>query len=147
NDFILVRYEEDGDPDPTFNSTGIVTTDFNSGSFESAFSVAIQPDGKIVAAGFTSALSDNDYAVARYETDGDLDSTFNSTGKVITDFTNVDDVAHAVAIQPDGKIVEAGFFSDDDLSIDEFSMARYNPDGTLDTATFNNSGPFPGLAI
>ncbi len=147
NDFILVRYEEDGDPDPTFNSTGIVTTDFNSGSFESAFSVAIQPDGKIVAAGFTSDLSDNDYAVARYETDGDLDSTFNSTGKVITDFTDVDDVAHAVAIQPDGKIVVAGFFSDDDLSIDDFSLARYNTDGTLDTSGFNSSGPLPGRAI
>jgi uncharacterized delta-60 repeat protein len=87
--------------------------------------VAIQPNHKIVAAGFTGA--GDDFALARYNLDGSLDTSFDGDGKVTTDFGGLDG-ALGVAIQPDRKIVAAGFTGDD------FSLARYNLDGSLDTS-------------
>jgi uncharacterized delta-60 repeat protein len=99
-----------GDLDPTFGSGGKVTTDFF-GNLDVADAVAIQSDGKIVAAGVTitsSGSSTADFALARYNQDGSLDASFGSAGKVTTQFTGTIAQAFSVAIQTDGKIVAAG---------------------------------------
>src|SRR5438105_14398848 len=82
--------------------------------------------------------------------DGDLDPTFGNEGKVLTDFDHSTDIADAVAIQADGKLVVVGTtYRDNDFSNEDFAVARYNPDGTLDK-TFGVGGKvqtdFPGLA-
>ncbi len=94
-----------GQLDTSFSGDGKVTTQFSSGSADEALAVGIQSDGKIVAAG----ESLGHFALARYNTDGTLDTTFGSDGKVTTHFTaRSDDVAFATAIQADGKVVAAG---------------------------------------
>ncbi|MCC6327391.1 MAG: PxKF domain-containing protein [Acidobacteria bacterium] len=129
-DFAVVRYNADGSLDTTFDTDGKVTTPIGS-SNDSAFSVAIQPDGKIVAAGYGSNTgSHSDIAVVRYSPDGSLDSTFDIDGKVTTSVGNSNDVARSVAIQPDGKIVVAGYSIGATI---DFAVVRYNPDGSLDT--------------
>src|ERR1044071_8070497 len=65
--------------------------------------------------------------------DGDLDPTFEGDGKVLTDFNHSTDIANAVALQADGKLVVVGTpYQDNDVSTEDFAVARYNPDGTLD---------------
>jgi uncharacterized delta-60 repeat protein len=128
-DFGLARYNTNGSLDSTFGSEGKVTTDF-SGNSDGAFGIAIQPDGKIIAGGKTSAP--DDFALARYNTDGSLDSTFGLGGKVSTDFFGSTDEAHALVLQPDARIIAVGFAGGSPgLS---FALARYNSDGSLDSA-------------
>jgi uncharacterized delta-60 repeat protein len=108
NDFALVRYNTDGSLDTSFDSDGKVTTAIGSGN-DVAYSVAIQSDGKIVVAGYSYIGSNNDFALVRYNTDGSLDTSFDSDGKVTTAIGGSDDYAKSVAIQSDGKIVAAGY--------------------------------------
>jgi uncharacterized delta-60 repeat protein len=126
-----------GDLDPTFGSGGKVTTNFD--SFDRANAVAIQSDGKIVAAGFALTITSNDFALVRYNSDGSLDASFGAGGKVTTDFFGTRDEAHAVAIQDDGKIVVAGGALSFSVNTFLFSLARYNSDGSLD-ASFGTGG-------
>jgi uncharacterized delta-60 repeat protein/uncharacterized repeat protein (TIGR01451 family) len=127
-----------GDLDPSFGTGGRVTTDF--GQSEEVHGLAVQPDGRIVAAGHTYSNSTGigDFALARYKSDGSLDPTFGVGGRVVTDFapTNAD-LARAVAIQPDGKIVVAGTTCN--AANCDFALARYNTDGSLDV-TFGAAG-------
>jgi uncharacterized delta-60 repeat protein len=116
--------------DPTFGTGGEVTTDF--GGSDSAEAVGIQSDGKIVTAGSTFSGGLQHFVLARYNADGNLDSSFGSGGKVTTDFGGFD-AASALVIQPDGRIVAAGRGSGD------FALARYNADGSLDP-TFGSGG-------
>lgn len=136
-DFALVRFNSNGSLDTGFGDAGRVFTDFNN-SFDVANALAIQADGKIVLAG-RSSVNDSryDFVLARYNTDGSLDTGFDLDGKVRTKFSpfNVEEDAHAVAIQADGKIIAAGYVE----SLSGFSLARYNPDGSLDT-TFDFDG-------
>jgi uncharacterized delta-60 repeat protein len=130
-DFAIVRYNTDGTLDNSFSGDGKVTTDFGSGD-DIGRSVAIQPDGKIVVAGDASNGTDDDLALARYNTDGSLDNSFSADGKLTTAFGTGDGSGSAVAIQVDGKIVVAGYASngtDDDLA-----LTRYNTNGTLDNS-------------
>src|SRR3990170_423953 len=111
--FFLNTFAKDGDLDPTFGTGGLVITDFGSSDFGQ--SIAIQPDGKIVVAGYTTAIPNlnnfaidpANFALARYTPTGTLDSGFGSGGIVITDFGS-DDSGNSVAIQSDGKIIVAG---------------------------------------
>ncbi|MGH9826953.1 MAG: delta-60 repeat domain-containing protein, partial [Blastocatellia bacterium] len=142
-DFALVRYNMNGTLDSTFGNSGKVTTDFFNGA-DAAFDVAIDGNGKIVAAGQAVAPSSgSDFAVVRYNANGALDTSFNHTGKVTTDFSGAYDEALAMRIQSDGKIVAAGWTSlGQDFSFhdsDDFALVRYNADGTLDT-TFGTAG-------
>ncbi|WP_308380028.1 calcium-binding protein [Streptomyces sp. ISL-43] len=133
-DFALTRYNPDGSLDSTFGPGGRVTTDFGS-QFESANGVAVQPDGKIVAVGRTGS-GGGDFALARYNTNGDLDSIFDTDGRVTTDFSGQFESANGVAVQPDGKIVAVGRTSSGG---GDFALARYNTNGSLDT-TFDTDG-------
>ena len=129
-------YASDGDLDLAFGIGGKVTTDFFFRS-DGANAVAIQPDGKIVAAGW----SNYDFALARYNVDGSSDPTFGVGGKVTTIFDIPETrwaLPSALAIHADGKIVGAGISSD---RFDEYNgiLVRYNSDGSLD-ATFGLGG-------
>jgi len=136
-DFAVVRYNTNGTLDTSFGGTGKVVTPIDSNSGDLAQSVAIQSDGKIVAAGYSIGSTDGDFAVVRYNTNGSLDTSFNGTGKVVTPVGSSDDYARAVAIQSDGKIVAAG--SSYTGQNNDFAVVRYNTDGTLDTS-FNGTG-------
>jgi uncharacterized delta-60 repeat protein len=127
-DFALTRYDSEGTLDTSFGTGGVVTTDFGS-PWERATSVAIQSDGKIVVAGGSVVGFFNDFALARYNTDGTLDAGFGTGGTVLTDF-GVSAQAYAMAVQPDGKIVVAGEANID--GGDNFEVVRYNSDGSLD---------------
>jgi uncharacterized delta-60 repeat protein len=122
-----------GELDTTFDTDGKVLTDF--GALDAGSDVAIQDDGKIVVVGTTRAGGSPDFALARYNPDGSLDPSFDGDGKVVTDFfVESTDVAQAVAIQGDGKIVVAG-----GVYSRLFALARYNPDGSLDPS-FHGDG-------
>ncbi len=129
--FLLLRYNGDGTLDTTFSGDGKVTTNFTRRQ-DSAWGLAIQPDGKIVAAGDAGLRGrDSRFAVARYNADGTLDSTFGGDGKVTTQFTRADDPVAGVALQPDGKIVVSGGAAWGTRG-GNFALARYNTDGKLD---------------
>jgi uncharacterized delta-60 repeat protein len=132
-DFALVRYNYDGTLDNAFGQGGIVTTSVDSAN-DYCYSLVVQPDGKIVAAGYTYNGFNKDFAVMRYNIDGTLDSTFDFDGIAITDFENIEDIGYATAIQSDGKIIVAGTGDDS-----YFALARYNNDGSLDTS-FSSDG-------
>ena len=135
-DFSVARYNTDGSLDTTFNGTGKVTTDFF-GGLDGARAVAIQSDGKIVVGGFANNGATAGFALARYNSDGSLDTSFNGNGKVFTDF-GVTSVSSGLAIQSDGKIVAAGYVAQSG-GLDDFAVARYNPNGSLDTS-FSGDG-------
>ena len=103
-----VAHAADGDPAVTFGGDGKVTTTFPGGAYAQAG--AIQPDGKIVAAGAAAGSSrTGGFALTRYETDGTLDATFGTDGRVTTAVSgDGGDEARAVAIRPDGRVVAAG---------------------------------------
>jgi len=138
-----------GDLDPSFGISGKVMTDFNN-STDIADAVAVQADGKYVVVGLTYTNNDysgEDFAIARYNADGTLDTTFGVQGKVKTDFPGLAAVASSVVIQPDGKIVVAGGAFPLFTFLGNFEIVRYNADGSLD-ASFGSGGivttHFPG---
>ncbi len=130
--FALVRYNSDGTLDNSFDTDGLVMTDIW-GSIDIAYSIAIQPDGKIIAAGYSFNGGANDFAVVRYNTDGSLDTSFDTDGMVTTQIGSSVDMGYSIALQSDGKIVVAGnsLTSGSDYN---FAVVRYNSDGSLDTS-------------
>lgn len=135
-DFAVVRYQSNGLLDSLFGNNGKVTTPIGS-SNDYGISTIIQPDGKIIVAGFSDNGTDNDIAVVRYNTDGSLDGSFGTGGVVITTVGAGNERGHSLALQPDGKIIVAGYShngNDDDIA-----LLRYNSDGSLDTG-FGNGG-------
>jgi len=134
--FAVVRYSTDGSLDTTFSGDGKQTTALGSARDES-FSIVLQSDGKIVAAGYSDNGSNYDFAVVRYNIDGSLDTTFDTDGKQTTAIGSGNDVAYSVVLQSNGKIVAAGYSRTG--SNDGFAVVRYNTDGSLDT-TFDSDG-------
>ncbi|MFN9912689.1 MAG: delta-60 repeat domain-containing protein, partial [Pirellulaceae bacterium] len=137
NDFALVRYNADGTLDTSFGIGGMVTTAIVTGT-DQGRSVTIQPDGKLVVAGWASNGSNNDFALVRYNANGTLDTSFGTGGKVTTPVGTSTDTGLSVTIQPDGKIVVAGYVTFGFSNID-FALVRYNADGSRDT-TFGTGG-------
>jgi len=128
-DFALARFLADGTLDPSFDGDGMAATDVGTSGVPRA--LAVQPDGKIVAAGNAGGV-----AVVRYHPDGTLDASFDGDGIVITTAPG-GARAEAVALQPDGKIVVAGSAGSPFLSV--LSVWRYESDGSPD-ATFDGDG-------
>jgi uncharacterized delta-60 repeat protein len=127
-DFAIARYNIDGSLDTSFDSDGKVTT--NLGSNDEGNSITLQADGKILVAG----SSNYNFALARYNTDGSLDTSFDGDGKLTTDF-GASDFGESITVQTDGKILVAGHTSS--TSDYYFAIARYNTDGSLDTGFGN----------
>jgi uncharacterized delta-60 repeat protein len=136
-EFALARYSPTGRLDRSFDVDGRVTTDF--GGSDGIAGVALQADGRIVAAGGTDAGVTDDFALARYNPDGSLDQSFDGDGRVTTDFGVDESGSAGAAIQADGKIVAAGFTQNVATQAMDFALARYNPDGSLDQS-FHGDG-------
>ena len=115
--------------DATFGVGGSLRSNFG-GTYDWAYATAIQPDGRILAAGVSNAHGTYDFAVARYTSTHTLDPTFGDGGVVLTDFGKSYDWAYALALQPDGKIVVAGVSNVSGSK--DFALARLLPNGDLD---------------
>ncbi|NBV85544.1 MAG: hypothetical protein EBS01_04615, partial [Verrucomicrobia bacterium] len=135
-DFTTFRYNANGTLDTTFNATGWVITPITASKGDSAWAVTVQPDGKIVAAGYTDNGTDLDECVVRYNVNGSLDASFNGTGKNVFTFGSGLDRAQALLLQGDGKILVAGYSF---VGTHVYTVARLNQDGYLDP-TFGSGG-------
>ena len=130
-DIFLVRRLPSGETDTTFGTGGVVTTDVGNNTVDHAHDIALQPDGKILVAGWTLS-NDIDIALLRYNSDGSIDSTFGINGRVITDIDSVTQEGHAIALQPDGKILVAGL-TISSMNFNHLAVFRYMPDGSKDS--------------
>lgn len=139
-DFACVRYNTDGTLDTSFASAGIFTNDVQIGSDDVAYSLAIQADGKIILAGYSDDGSNKNAALIRLNTDGTIDTTFGTSGKVLTDFiTNKADEIKVVKIHAlTGNIIVGGTSSTSTTN-SQAVIARYTSSGALDT-TFSTTG-------
>ena len=129
NGFAVARYLADGRLDRRFGEDGTALTLFGADDYSSARAVALQPDGKTVVAGLSgpSGNRKNRFALVRYTIGGIPDPSFGNGGRVLTAVPRGGEAGlFALALQPDGKIVAAG------ASGEDFAVARYLPDGSLD---------------
>lgn len=138
DDFAAVRFLSDGSLDTTFSGDGKVITQM--AGLAQARAVVVQNiDGldKIVAGGFARNGVNNDFALVRYNPDGTLDTTFDTDGKVYTDFVGHEEQIQELLIQPNKQIVGVGFMR---FGVNQnFAAARYNANGSLDK-TFGSCG-------
>ncbi len=120
-DFALARLNTDGAPDFSFGGSGNGRIEHHLGGSEAANGMVLQPDGKAILVGYSNGTGTYDFTLTRYNTNGTPDTTFGVAGKVSTDIAGfATDVATAAALQPDGRLVAAGYAGND------FAVARYN---------------------
>ena len=133
--FLLVRYNSDGTIDNSFGNEGRVITDFSGAGTSSIESVAILPDGKIIATGWYGAYTTTniDIVLLQYKPDGSIDSSFGVNGIVVTDIAK-DDYVYDMVMQPDGKIIVAGNRVKNENDNQTSFVVRYMPDGSLDNS-------------
>ncbi len=141
-DFAVARFTLDGAPDTSFSGDGFITIGFGDGDDE-ANAVAVQTDGKIVVAGEVDdgglVTFDDDFGAARLHVNGSLDNSFSNDGRVKIGLGKKFESAEAVAIQADGRILLAGFSTDDILNENSVGLVRLNADGSKD-GSFGSSG-------
>lgn len=136
-DFALVRYNSDGSLDHTFNNSGIVITPISSAN-DYVESMLIQENGKIVVAGYTAINGDFAVAVARYNTDGKLDNTFNDNGIITTSINSgIINKVNSVVIHDDGCVFIVGQYRSG--SECNYIIMKYNKNIVLDSS-FNKTG-------
>ena len=123
-DWALVRYNVDESLDTGFGTDGKVTKDFNSGD-DRALALAVLMTGKILVAGFAYNGTDFDFGLVRYNSDGSLDTSFGTNGTATTGFDSWHDLAWALTVQDDGKILVAGYAWSG--SSYDFAVVRYGP--------------------
>ncbi|MBL0341845.1 MAG: T9SS type A sorting domain-containing protein [Bacteroidetes bacterium] len=126
-----------GDLDTSFNGTGMLIDTVGPMNSE-ARAVVIQPDGKIIAAGYSGSSMYSVFALSRYLINGAVDTSFGINGEVVVDLFSYDSQIRSLALQPDGKVIVAGFVAWPSSSW-YFALARFNPNGTLDS-TFGTNG-------
>ena len=150
-DFVLARFLPSGQPDAAFGAGGAVVTDVGAARSDYAYSLALLPDGRAVAAGATgnaADYTDTDVALARYDASGVLDATFGSSGLVTTDGVAAGyDEGLAVAVQPDGRISSQARRAASArclASHGQLLLARFSPGGALD-ASFGPGGVAAGI--
>lgn len=145
--FTVQQFNSDGTVDTSFGSSGQVRTFYSPAEVNSNYGgrgnvaardVVVQPDGKIVVAGY-SLESSNRFAVVRYNADGSLDTSFDTDGRVVTSLGLGKAYVASVALQNDGKVVVGGYFDNGASGNADFALVRYNTDGSLDT-TFDGDG-------
>jgi uncharacterized delta-60 repeat protein len=134
--FSVIRLLQNGAVDTTFNGTGYFEFFFGT-IFGRATSIKIQPDGKIIVAGTSGNASEN-FAMIRINTNGTLDTSFGTGGKVQISFFGAESVAESIVIQPDGKIILGGWTNNVPFGYD-FALIRYSSNGSIDT-TFGING-------
>jgi|GEM_PF-1978703 len=136
----LARYTANGNLDTTFGGTGVVITDF--GNNEQVDGLVVQADGRILVAGKTSNLDSSDVLLARYNNDGSLDTSFGTSGRVITDFGNSVDSAAGMIQQSDGKALVIGS-SGENAILARFDMGL----STTTSQTFKSVGAYDGWIL
>ncbi|MDO8413862.1 MAG: hypothetical protein Q7S51_08765 [Gallionellaceae bacterium] len=138
-DFAAARYTPSGVLDTSFGTNGLATADFNS-TLDYALAMAMGPNNEIVVSGFSyQSGTGEDFAIARFTSNGVLDTSFDGDGKITTNFGTTQipatgERAYAVAVQTDGKIVAAGSSTGEVIA-----LARYKASGGLDTS-FDRDG-------
>jgi uncharacterized delta-60 repeat protein/gliding motility-associated-like protein len=142
DDIVLARFNSNGTPDNAFGTNGVVITQIS--DFDDfAYDIAIQPDGKIIIAGSyngTSTGFNSTAAVVRYNNDGTLDNSFGTGGIVSTPVGSGHTHIYGIRLQPDGKMIIAGYTAiDNSFFFEDFLLVRYNSNGTLDN-TFDGDG-------
>jgi len=157
-DFIVARYSADGSPDPTFGVGGVATTDFGDGSYDDAYALLRQPDGRIVLGGYSTSAGGpgvlfgaDQLALARYTPGGLPDVGFGRQGKVLVDAGSLDEEIRALALTPGGALVASGFANGERGG--DALVARFTPEGEVDESfgdggwTISNLSPYSeGLA-
>jgi uncharacterized delta-60 repeat protein len=139
NDIAILRYNTNGTPDTTWNGTGRLLTAIGS-TADSMAALAIQSDGKILNSGASSFSSVSKFSMLRCATNGTLDNSFGSFGKIATSIPNESvSASYAMTLQPDHKIILAGVAANAPDYQLQLALVRYNTNGTLDT-TFGTSG-------
>ena len=121
-DFALARYNANGTLDVSFGKGGIIISDLFGTSDDIAYGLCIQRDNKLVVIGRSGMYPNFRAAVVRYNRSGSFDSGFGMAGKVMTDFGSLSSQFYGAALQPDGKIVVAGYSS---ASTSDIAVARY----------------------
>jgi len=136
---MIARLNPDGSLDNTFGIAGKAYADLGAGITLFLRDAVLQPDGKIVQAGYSGSGSDAEATLFRYTANGFLDNTFSTDGIVTVGIVGIDIGLFAVAMQPDGKIVGAGLY--DDGTTNAIAAMRFNADGSVD-----NTFSFDGIA-
>lgn len=142
----LARFNSDGTADASFGVGGVATVPFNGSPNDFAQGVAVQSDGRIVVVGTLSVggatAGKQDFALARFNANGTVDTGFGNGGVVTTDFDGSQDVARRIAIQADGKLLVAGFSTivRGAVAENQYALARYNADGSADVSFANGLG-------
>ncbi|MGH9823490.1 MAG: delta-60 repeat domain-containing protein [Blastocatellia bacterium] len=144
--FVIARYNADGSLDTSFGDAGEVSDSYL-GPNDGVARLALQPDGKILVAGTADTTPSGAtqrtgiFAVARYNSDGTVDTSFGASGKVTTGFNPGYTLITAVTVQSDGKILAGGWAGTADADSTTFGigLARYNSDGSPDS-TFGTGG-------
>jgi uncharacterized delta-60 repeat protein len=137
NEYVLIRYNTSGSIDTTFGLNGRVSAYVGQLLFRE-LALTIKADGRILLAGNIHNGVDYDFVLYSYNNDGSSDNTFGIGGKCITSVGTSNDIATSIAIQPDGKIIVAGTAANG-INYNDFSVVRYNANGTLDNS-FDNDG-------
>ncbi|HEX8247630.1 MAG TPA: FG-GAP-like repeat-containing protein [Pyrinomonadaceae bacterium] len=137
--FYAARFLANGAVDTFYGTNGKVLTTFD--SYSTPYDAALQSDGKLVLGGGAYGTLPDKIALARYTTDGQLDSSFGNGGKVLTAINNRNSQAFGMTIQPNGKILVCGYGYDSASQYRSWAMfARFNPSGTLDTSFGRGKG-------
>jgi uncharacterized delta-60 repeat protein len=135
-DFAMVKFQSNGLLDSSFNFNGLLTFKVGTEN-DRSYGLSIQSDGKYLICGYAANGTDGDFAIARVNINGSLDSSFSSDGIAIVSIGSKRDIAYALAVQGDGKILLGGASTTDFGT--SIGIARFNSDGTLDTS-FNKNG-------
>lgn len=133
--FTLVRYGIGGTLDKTFGINGVAVADFGDNDDAGISAIVIKPSGKIIAAG----TDGKDFAIAKFNANGTLDSSFGKNGKVTTDFVKHRDEAKFVTVDDNNRIIAVGSAFDVSGEAPAMAVVRYKPDGTLDSS-FDHDG-------
>ena len=133
--FAVARYLANGAPDTGFGTSGAVIVDFGSTDF--CLAMILQPDGKLVLAGRSYNGATSDFAMVRLLSNGTLDNSFGTNGKVRVDLFNENESINAIALYPNGSIAAAGETSNSNTGA--FAVAKFTPAGALDN-TFGDAG-------
>jgi len=146
DDFAFLRYDIDGTPDRSFGDTGIVDIDFN-GNDNEITCICQLPGGKIVAAGFSVITTNENFALASIDSNGNIDSSFGNNGRITTQIQNNDDRINSIALQWDGKIVGAGYslIGSYPNNYPELTLARYIAEPTTQVKQILNLPEYPVL--
>lgn len=158
SDFEVFRFNTNGTLDKSFSGDGQQITHFDADAYATA--AAIQDDGKIVVAGYTSTIDDIgessfDFTLTRYNTDGTLDKSFSNDGKTIFSANSTDDIPTSIVIQKDGKIAVVGYsnVNSQNETYSFCTIVRFNTDGSIDNSfsvdanSFGFSYIYPNSAV